>query len=89
MSSTDEHIVGTPAGRQLARAATRRPGNMVEGFVCRVVCTPSEPRLSVLPRSAGTATKSWKGLDPRLGARHALEGVAHTLTSAEPGWKSV
>ena len=32
--------------------------------------------------------ESWKGLDPRLGGRHAREEVACTLTSAAPGWKN-
>ena len=43
--------MGTPAGRQLARTATRRPENKIwsKALFAQVVCTPSEPKLSLLP----------------------------------------
>ena len=49
--STDEHVLGTPSSWQLARTVTRRPEHkrMSEALLAQVVCTSSEPKLSLLP----------------------------------------
>ena len=51
MLSTDEHIVETPAGRQLAPTVTRRSENKrwSKAPFAKEVCTPSEPKISLQP----------------------------------------
>ena len=90
MLSTDEHIEGTRAGRHLARMVTRRPDEKrwSKALFAQVVCTPSEPTLSLLPAAqAQRQVYLTRGVVERfgLGGSHALEGVAHTLTV----WKIV
>ena len=93
MSSADEHIVETSTGRQLARTAARRP-EIVHGFVlAQVVCSPPEPKLSLLPAVQAQlqvylTRRVMEMFGPTAGCK-ACAGRSDTLTSAEPGWKNV
>ena len=89
MSSTDEHIVGTTAGRQQACTLTRRRES--EALIAQVVCTPLESKLSLLPavqaqrqfcltRGGGKVwTHGW------VQSVRLKEWLAHLR--AETGWK--
>ena len=51
-ASTDEHLLGTAAGRETARTVTRRPEGKrwSQHLFAQVVCTPWEPKASLSPQ---------------------------------------
>ena len=71
MSPTDDHILGTPSGRQLARTVDTkaRTQRMVQGFVCAggLYAVRAEARLATCSASPAAGVldtrELWKGLD--------------------------
>ena len=74
MSSTDDHIVGTPSGRQLARTVKRRPEHerWCQALFAQNVFTPLEPKLSLLPaEQAQRQVHLTRGVVERFGSTAA------------------
>ena len=84
MSSTDDHILGTPSGRQLARTVKRRPEHerWCQALFALNVFTSLEPKLSLLP--AEQAPRQVGVPDTRSCGKVWIHGCMR----AEPGWKN-
>ena len=77
MSSTDDHILGTPSGRQLARTVKRRPEHerWCQALFAQNVFTPLEPKLSLVPaEQAQRQVYLTRGVVERFGSTAACAG---------------
>ena len=95
MSSTDGAHLGHAVRQATGAHSDTKAGTqeMGQGLVCASgLCTPSEPKLSLPPRSAGPATSVFDtrscGKVRSHGWMQSVYGdeAVHILTNAGPGW---
>ena len=85
-ASTDEHLLGTAAGRETARTVTRRPEGKrwSKHLFAQVICTPWEPKASLSPQPQQPRRhRGPPGNHPRLRIMRRTRGAAQPHMQSE------